>query len=78
MLTYRGLFNQISCQYHDVIIQCTEMRFASFFSGGFTTMAVINPLERKLAKSNVSYIFSQELICMLLQVVRCTMKFVEN
>ena len=30
--------------------QCTEVRFASFLSGGFTTMAVINPLERKLAK----------------------------
>ena len=28
----------------------TEVRFASFFSGGFTTMAVINPLERKLTK----------------------------
>ena len=27
---------------------CTEVRFAS--SGGFTTMALINPLERKLAK----------------------------
>ena len=26
------------------------MRFASFLSGGFTTMAVINPPERKLAK----------------------------
>ena len=30
--------------------QCTEVRFASFFSGGFTTMAVINPPENKLAK----------------------------
>ena len=26
------------------------MRFASFLSGGFTTMAVVNPPERKLAK----------------------------
>ena len=26
------------------------MRFASFLSGGFTTVAVINPPERKLAK----------------------------
>ena len=26
------------------------MRFASFLSGGFTTGAVINPPERKLAK----------------------------
>ena len=30
--------------------KCTEVRFASFLSGGFTTMAVINPPERKLAK----------------------------
>ena len=30
--------------------QCTEVLFASFLSGGFTTMAVINPPERKLAK----------------------------
>ena len=30
--------------------RCTEVRFASFFSGGFTTMIVINPPERKLAK----------------------------
>ena len=29
---------------------CTEVRFASFFSGGFTTIAGINPLERKLTK----------------------------
>ena len=28
----------------------TEVRFASFLSGGFTIMAVINPPERKLAK----------------------------
>ena len=29
--------------------QCTEMRFACFLSGGFTTMAVINPQDWKLA-----------------------------
>ena len=29
---------------------CTEVRFASFLSGGFTTMTVINPPEKKLAK----------------------------
>ena len=33
-----------------VITQCTEVRFASFFSGGFTTMAVMNPPEKKLEK----------------------------
>jgi len=31
-------------------MQCTEVRFASFLSGEFTTMAGINPSERKLAK----------------------------
>ena len=30
--------------------QCTEVRFASFLSGGFITAIVVNPLERKLAK----------------------------
>ena len=29
---------------------CTEVRFASFLSGEYTIMAVINPPERKLAK----------------------------
>ena len=30
--------------------QCTEVRFASFLSGGFITMVVINPPERKVTK----------------------------
>ena len=30
--------------------QCTEVRFASFLSGGFITAIVVNPPERKLAK----------------------------
>ena len=33
-------------------MKCTEVRFSSFLSGEFTTMAVINPPERKLAKHN--------------------------
>ena len=33
-----------------ITMQCTEVRFDSFLSGGFTTMAVINPPESKLAK----------------------------
>ena len=33
-----------------MIPHCTAVRLASFLSGGFTTMAVINPPERKLAK----------------------------
>ena len=31
-------------------VQCTKMRFASFFSGGFITAIVVNPPERKLEK----------------------------
>ena len=31
--------------------QYTEVRFASFLSGGFNTMAVINPPEKKLANA---------------------------
>ena len=30
-------------------IHCIEVRFASLLSGGFTTMAVIDPPEKKLA-----------------------------
>ena len=30
--------------------QCTVVYFASFLSGGFTTMAIINASENKLAK----------------------------
>ena len=29
---------------------CTEVRFASFFSGGFISVIVVNPPERRLAK----------------------------
>ena len=31
-------------------VQCTEMPFASFFSGGFISAIVVNPPERKLVK----------------------------
>ena len=30
-------------------VQCTNVRFASFLSGGFITAIVVNPPERKLA-----------------------------
>ena len=33
-----------------VLNQCTKMRFASFQSGGFITVIVVNPPESKLAK----------------------------
>jgi hypothetical protein len=42
-----GLFWPISEGFQ----QLTEVRFASFPSSGFTTMAVINPRERKLASA---------------------------
>jgi hypothetical protein len=35
---------------HSFLKQCTEVRFVSFLPGGFTTMAVKIPPERKLAK----------------------------
>ena len=34
----------------DMLTHCSEVCFASFLSGGFTTMAGMNPLEKKLAK----------------------------
>ena len=34
----------------NILDQCTEVRFASLLSGEFTTMTVINPPEKKLAK----------------------------
>ena len=35
---------------YNVLSNCTEVRFASFLSGGFITAIVVNPPERKLAK----------------------------
>ena len=32
------------------IIECREVRFASFFSGGFISAIEVNPPERKLLK----------------------------
>ena len=32
------------------VAQSTELRFANFLSGGFITVIVVNPSERKLAK----------------------------
>ena len=39
--------HQLACS---LVHHCTDVRFASLLSGGFTTMAVINPPEKKLAK----------------------------
>ena len=32
------------------VVHCTEVRFASFLSGGFITVIVVNPPEKNLAK----------------------------
>ena len=32
-----------------LLSNCTQLRFASLLSGGFTTLALIDPLEKKLA-----------------------------
>ena len=39
-----------SYTYLSTLNQCTEVRFASFFSDGFITDIVVNPPERRLAK----------------------------
>ena len=50
--------------FKSVLAHCTKVRFASFLSGGFTTMAAMNPPERKLSKRTFVCIG-----CMILQ--RC-------
>ena len=50
-----------------ITIKCTEVRFASFLSGGFTTMPVINPPERKLAKRTSVHWFKIYKIVSILQ-----------
>ena len=48
----KKLFQKISpkCPGNVTVDHCTEVRFASLFSGGFITAIVVNPPERKLAK----------------------------
>ena len=48
----------------EVAEHCTEMRFASFLSGGFTTIAVINPPEKKLAKRTSVHCEASVLVCL--------------
>ena len=54
MLDYlhRHFFDQLTCLTDCGLLsgQCTEVRIASFLSGGFATIPVLNPPERKLAK----------------------------
>ena len=49
-----GIIRKIVWQKKSCPDQCTEVRFARFLSVGFTTMAVINPPERKQAKRTFS------------------------
>ena len=45
------------------IVKCTEVRFASFLSGGITTKAVINQPERKLAKrTSVKWVVKNKIV----------------
>ena len=38
------------CEFQATAKHCTEVRFASFLSGGFITAIVVNPPEKKLEK----------------------------
>ena len=49
-LSALGTLHSTHVSHHANCLQCTEVRFASFLSAGFTSMAVINPPEKKLAK----------------------------
>jgi hypothetical protein len=48
--------------YLNYLTHCTEIRFASFFSGGFITAIVVNPPERKLAKCTSVHYISEDLM----------------
>ena len=41
---------------------CTEVRFASFLSGGFITAILVNPPERKLAKRTSVHWFEKYIV----------------
>ena len=64
----------------DQIEHCTELRFASLLSSGFSTMAVINSLENKLhckdiacKKGNFSMSFISRIFSMHFQYSRSTL-----
>ena len=65
------------------LLNCTEVRFARFPSGGFTTMAVINPPERKLAESTfVQCMVREYLISQVFTIVqnklKCSAKYMKG
>ena len=50
-------------------VHCTKVRFASFLSGGFTTMAVINPPKSKLAKcTSVHWFVWKPYFCFIVSI----------
>ena len=58
----------------ETFIKCTEVRVASFFSGGFITAIIVNPPERKLAKrtsvlSSILWIF-QSIFCWMTEFLK--------
>ena len=56
----------VSCRRHHsfiLFLHCTKVLFASFLSGGFTTMAVMKPPESKLAKcTSVHWLHLQRVV----------------
>ena len=53
------------------IKECTEVRFASFFSSGFITATEINPPERKLAKrTSVEWVTLESVLILVATVYK--------
>ena len=48
-----------STKYFHAFIQCTEVRFASFLSSGFTTMAVINQPEKNWQNTSLCAVINR-------------------
>ena len=56
-------------------VYCTKVRFASFLSGRFTTMTVINPPKSKLAKcTSVHWFVWKPYFCFIVSI--CILAFV--
>ena len=64
----KNLSSEVLMLSHFVIKYCTEVRFASFLSSGFTTMAVINQPERKLTECTYVYtvVLQEGMSCLFL------------
>ena len=61
-------------------MHCTEVRFASFLSGGFTTMTVINPPEKctsvQCPESDNIYFFIPLKFCVLVTILLLSHGFI--